>query len=120
MKPRKTGPRADAERRLDALWSAAIRRRAEGRCEHCHTPGLIESAHVIPRRYRRTRWDPANGIGMRTECHRRFTDRPAEFRAWLESARPGQYDALWSVARETGPISVEFLADAERRLTTKF
>jgi len=67
---------------LDALWSKKIKELAKYRCEHCKEPGRqlvhdgawLNSAHIIGRRYRGTRWSITNGMCLCYSCHRQWDE----------------------------------------------
>lgn len=56
-------------KKLDSLWSKAVKERAKYRCEYCGLAGYeiggnvwLNSCHIIGRRYRSTRWELLNGM----------------------------------------------------------
>ena len=66
--------------KADRLWSLAVRSR--GRCEKCGKPDgevTLQGAHIVPRRYLKTRWDLDNGLALCSACHVYFTHFPLEF-----------------------------------------
>jgi len=43
--------------KLDEIWSALVKDKADHTCEHCRIRGVrMEAAHVVGRRHRATRW----------------------------------------------------------------
>lgn len=71
----------------DTIFSKIIRLRARWTCEACgqYFPlghGL-QCSHFFGRRHRSTRWDPDNAAAHCFGCHRRFTENPLEFAAWV-------------------------------------
>lgn len=99
---KRTPKRTSLMRQADAMWSRAVRLRA-GRCEACgRAPqfgdalSALEAAHIIPRRHRTTRWDPANGRALCRTCHRHYT---ANEKAWRDFIGP-DWDRLWVKAQE--------------------
>lgn len=57
--------------------------------------GRLEAAHIVPRRHRTTRWDPANGRPLCHAHHRYFTDHE---KAWRDFIGP-EWDRLWEKAQ---------------------
>lgn len=44
-------------KKLDNLWSLAVKEKAKWKCEHCgRYDSRMEAAHVVGRRHRATRW----------------------------------------------------------------
>lgn len=71
----------------DTVFSKLIRLRARWTCEACstyfqHGHGL-QCSHFFGRRHKSTRWDPDNAAAHCFGCHRRFTENPLEFAAWI-------------------------------------
>lgn len=66
-KRRRKGP---TDRTLEKLFSKTVKARAGWRCEVCGSTGNLEAHHLIKRRIRLTRFDPANGICLCHACHR--------------------------------------------------
>ena len=61
------------EKRLDDLWSKAVKARDGHKCVYCHGPGT-ESHHLIRRSHKALRWDIRNGVTLCTVHHRLVTD----------------------------------------------
>lgn len=59
--------RKGAAGRADRLWSQIIRSR--GICERCGTVDSFQAAHIIPRRYAKTRTVLDNGWCLCGTCH---------------------------------------------------
>lgn len=102
-----------AKGKADALFSLIIR--SEMECEKCHVACTCENApkshtrgcplttsHIIGRKYSATRtWEP-NAQCLCFSCHRRFTDWPREFSAWItDSIGSEAYDELVERANST-------------------
>ena len=83
----------------DVRWSKDIRAR-DAMCRfHGHHPSE-EAAHVVPRRYKKVRWDPQNGIGLCRSQHAFFTEHPYEWEIWCRSVLgDDEYERLWQIAR---------------------
>lgn len=80
-------------RQADAIFSQLIRER-DKRCVNCGASRRLECAHIISRSYKTIRTDPRNAVALCRECHRRFTEHPAEWHAWVEARWPGLWDEL--------------------------
>ena len=61
------------EKRLDDLWSKAVKARDGYKCVYCHGPGT-ESHHLIRRAHKSLRWDIRNGVTLCTVHHSLVTD----------------------------------------------
>lgn len=85
-KPRKvdTYCRTHATREADRLFSILIRNRDQ-KCRRCSAEFGMQCCHIISRRYRSTRWDPENAIGMCYKCHAWQTNWPLEGDAFFDS-----------------------------------
>lgn len=60
-------------KRLDILWSLKVKELAGRKCQFCKAEGKrLESAHVVGRKYRATRWDLANGMCLCFTCHQDY------------------------------------------------
>lgn len=71
-------------KKADRLWSQAVR--ARGYCERCgkRPPEVnLQGAHIIPRRYLKTRWDISNGLSLCAADHVYFTHFPLQFEDWV-------------------------------------
>ena len=84
--------------------------RARGVCENCGdawraTGSKLECAHIVSRRYSRTRTDLDNAFCLCSRCHMRFTEWPLEFADFVVS-KIGQdaYDALRAKAQGLGKV----------------
>ena len=56
-------------KRLDDLWSLAVKLRAGSRCEMCFRTRALNSHHFFSRRYMGLRWDVENGFCLCADCH---------------------------------------------------
>lgn len=123
--------RKSASKTADALWAQLVK--IGGKCDlpgHVYIvacdaempapitvgcSGRLEAAHIVPRRHRTTRWDPANGRALCHAHHAYFTVRE---KAWRDFIGP-EWDRLWVKAQErwdgTYPISELRAALAARR-----
>lgn len=86
----------------DELWSTVIRQ--VGKCEMCERIGIkgkkqgwhnLIAHHIIFRTHLEYRYDLSNGLCLCSRCHKWVEWAPHQneqkFLAWLEMARPGQY-----------------------------
>lgn len=64
------------------LQSAIIR--TWGKCESCGSTIAIQCAHIIGRKYNRTRTDLNNAFCLCGHCHAIFTDFPMRFAAFVK------------------------------------
>lgn len=110
------------ERTLDGLWSELIR--LPGCCEVCgRSDRRLDAHHIVPRRYKRTRWLRDNGVclcagpgGHHDWAHL----RPQEFEDWVKD-HFGELalSKLWETARHTHMAPYEPLEKARKRLTAE-
>jgi 5-methylcytosine-specific restriction endonuclease McrA len=77
----------------DALFARMIRARDQ-ECLACHSTSNMQCAHIISRSYKSIRTDPDNAVTLCRSCHLRFTHRPLEWEAWVETQFPGRWDWL--------------------------
>lgn len=69
----------------DEWFSKAVRHRDGNACVYCQrSEGQIDSAHIWGRRIRSTRWLPDNCLALCRHHHQWFTERPVEFKRFLE------------------------------------
>ena len=57
----------------------ALITRSFGRCMKCGNAHALQCAHIISRKYARTRTDLDNAFCLCASCHMYFTDNPVEF-----------------------------------------
>ncbi len=57
----------------------ALITRSKGECEKCGSTHALQCAHIISRKYGRTRTHLENAFCLCASCHMRFTDNPVEF-----------------------------------------
>lgn len=87
--------------------------RSRGFCENCGRCDNLQCAHIISRRYSRTRVRLDNAFCLDAKCHMRFTEWPLEFAAFvIEKIGREKYEELhwlsiegpavdWAFERET-------------------
>lgn len=101
--------------KADRLWSLTVRSR--GRCERCGKPAgevTLQGAHIVPRRYLKTRWDLDNGLALCSACHVYFTHYPLEFEEFVTGYIGAEtFAALKEKARGTAG-KVDYEAVLER------
>jgi 5-methylcytosine-specific restriction endonuclease McrA len=94
--------RAAQERKLDALWGRWILL-GEPLCWNCQRNRATDPAHIVSRRYKRTRWQIANGLPLCRTCHDRFTRQPKAWDIAVSRMYPATFSHLWKLARN-GPM----------------
>lgn len=96
------GPKAKATK----LHSLVVR--ARGACEKCGESQYtkLQCAHIVGRRYNATRTDENNAFCLCASCHRRFTDWPLEFAAFVvEKIGEDGYQALRDKAQRAFKVN---------------
>jgi 5-methylcytosine-specific restriction endonuclease McrA len=84
--------------------------RSRGRCENCGdawraTGSKLECAHIVSRRYSRTRTLVENAFCLCSKCHMRFTEWPLEFAAFVEEKIGAErYAELRTLAQSTAKV----------------
>lgn len=72
----------------DAVFSLIVRLKARYVCEACgrfYPKGHgLQASHFYGRRHKATRWSFDNCAAHCFSCHRRFTENPLEFTAWVK------------------------------------
>ena len=76
----------------DAAFSDALRYSRGYTCECCGIQGgkrnsglvAIETAHIHSRRHKSIRWDTLNALALCGGCHRKMTENPLDWVAFLE------------------------------------
>ena len=81
LKGKKLNPRTRKDQKRIKRWGIQIREKSEGKCEYCGREGC-DSAHIISRKFLKTRYLKQNGIYLCRECHIKF-DNNIEFRELL-------------------------------------
>ena len=111
------------KRKVSAVKAEATRLhsqivRSRGRCENCGdawraTGSKLECAHIVSRRYSRTRTRIDNAFCLCSKCHMRFTEWPLEFAAFVVATiGQGAYDAL--VADAQALTKIDWYDELER------
>jgi hypothetical protein len=76
--------RAAQERKLDRLWSLAVRGRDGHRCRmHCGRNGT-DAHHIHGRSHKGTRWVLDNGITLCRQDHQEAHRRPKHFKEFVQ------------------------------------
>lgn len=92
--------RVDKNRSVDILFSKLVR--ARGKCERCGGPGPFECAHIVRRRFLRTRWVPDNAWCLCRECHRRVDENAVSFQSLVVLTIGEQrFQELFDLAHDT-------------------
>lgn len=76
-------------KKLDKLWSQAVKDKANNICEKCHSVSKgLNSHHVVGRRYLSTRFLISNGVALCVNCHFNIAHQnPVEFSKWILEKR---------------------------------
>lgn len=93
--PQKT--RRNWMKQADDAFSKFIRAR-DGACLSCGTTDYLQCAHIHSRSYKSIRTNPDNAIALCRGCHKRFTDRPIEWRLFIDELQPGVWEDLADIA----------------------
>ncbi len=91
-------------KRADAAFGQHVRSR--GVCESdrdSHT-GVLQCTHIISRSYKVIRTDERNALSMCSGCHLYFTNRPLEWREFIDRTYPGLWDHLTEIALTYTPV----------------
>ena len=72
-------------KKLDTLWSKAVRLRDNFTCQRCGRQHKhVQAAHIFSRNNKSVRWDIDNGITLCHYCHIYWAHRePVEFTKWV-------------------------------------
>lgn len=91
----------DRNREADRLFSKVVRQR--GYCQSCGGgSGPFECAHIIRRRYLRTRWFLDNAWCLHPDCHREVDTNDRVFSSLVEGTIGWpRYDELRAIAHAT-------------------
>jgi hypothetical protein len=94
-------------KKCDELWSKIVR--SKGECARCGSrTKQLNSAHIISRVYRQTRWDLDNGLCLCVGCHFWNHQNPIEFTHWVEDKLGiEKVDALRKKAQVIGKVDVD-------------
>lgn len=102
------------KRRLDELWSRAVRLRDKYTCQKCgRTHKQVQAAHIFSRNRKSVRWDIDNGITLCYYCHIHWAHRePLEFAEWIkERLGEEKYEKLkrraYEIAYDIDPEEIE-------------
>ena len=101
--------------KADRLFSLIIR--SEGSCRSCgeRDYSKLQCAHIIRRTYSATRTDEANAMPLCWSCHRRFTDDPFAWVAFVLSLiGEDEYERLDRKAKDGVGVKVDWDAEAAR------
>jgi len=99
------------KKRCDELWRTYIKR--EGKCVFLGVAGMgdckgpLNAAHIISRRYARTRYNPRNAVSccVRHHCCLDGKIEPVHVaREHVEKLHPGIYADMWALAQTPTPM----------------
>lgn len=97
---------APLAKKADQLWSRTIRE--HGCCEACGSTWQLEAAHIIPRRFRATRWRRDNGLCLCHTCHQYFEAGRRFFVRWVKDhIGEDKYRELWFLAHDSRVVARE-------------
>ena len=115
---KKPSKRKTLEKKLDILWSKAVKVIAGYRCEVCgRTGNRLNSHHFFGRRTKGTRWDEKNGFCLCAGCHilnASFSahQTPSLFHEWAIKKRGEEwYESLKERFQEFKKHSIEELGE---------
>src|SRR5690606_35592196 len=100
----------------DIVFSELVRELDGNRCRVCgkSAPEVrIECAHIMSRRYRRTRWLVTNAMALCNYHHRWFGEHPNQ---WVKFVGQDKYDTLERLANLGGKFTKPELEDIYRHL----
>lgn len=87
--------------KADKLFSLYIRQR-DATCRRCYRDGILQCHHLIPRVYRKVRFEPDNAVALCYGCHKFLTHRPLENDEFVLSViGEERYLELRAMARNT-------------------
>lgn len=62
----------------------------------------MDAAHIMSRRFRRTRHLPENGLCLCTKCHRWFHEHLTEWQEWIvQEIGQDKWDLLYNLSHKT-------------------
>jgi len=107
-------------KKLDIVWSEAIKVRAGYKCEHCGKTTNLNSHHIFTRLRKSTRWELDNGICLCVGCHMfssKFSAHKTgvEFTHWLEEKKGKKW--VETLQRMSNEIYRPTLEEMEETLT---
>ena len=123
MAKRKKPSKSYYKRKADKGFSLAIRRRDgaclanESRPDSCESPYFLQCAHIHSRSYSATRYDLDNAITLCRSCHMYFTQRPLEWREFVDDLKGlSYYDQIGRRALSGARVlvGVDYEAEATR------
>lgn len=119
---RRTTPTKGAKGKADRLFSLLVRE--AGVCAACgwacpcpeaprhHTADCrLQCAHIISRRFSRTRCDLRNAVALCAKCHHHYTDNPVLWGRWVDGMFPGRHDEMAGLAHGTQKVDWQQVAD---------
>jgi len=84
----------------------------------------LQTAHIVGRKYAKTRTDFRNAFSLCAGCHRFFTDNPLQFSRFVSDTwARDYYDEVYELAQTIEKMDWEkrheFLKDAKKQLKAK-
>ena len=125
--PKKKPTKTQLKKRADRYFSLWIRRR-DGVCqstrltghgaERCTRESNLQCAHIHTRSYSATRLDPENAVALCRSCHVFFTQRPLEWKVFINILfnDPQYYDTIGLRAFQGAQrlVAVDYKVEAEK------
>ena len=88
--PKKKPSKTYYKNKADRIFSQMIRDRDRvcvanrERIDTCESPDWLQCAHIHTRSYSATRFDPDNAVTLCRSCHMYYTQRPLEFKVFID------------------------------------
>ena len=110
----------------DNWFSLACRLAADWTCRNC---GLefqgrdqaIQLCHIYSRKFNSVRWSTLNQVVMCASCHAYYTDRPVEWRPFLErELGSGHLELLQERQRQIFKVNKQVKADISRHYREEY
>jgi hypothetical protein len=110
------------EKKLDLLWSEAVKIKAGYVCEYCKKSENLNSHHIISRANKTTRWDLENGVCLDVS-HHTFSNvfsahlTPLEFVDWIYETRgKKEINQLRKESQKKADLSIPHLLEIKAYL----
>lgn len=121
-KKQKKVSKTSLEKKLDNLWSEAVKIKAGNICEYCSRRDTLNSHHIISRANKSTRWDLENGVCL-CVSHHTFSNifsahlTPLEFVDWIYNTRgKKEIDQLRKESQKKADLSISKLQEIKTYL----
>lgn len=116
MKPTaRTRKAAAVKEEATRLHSKLTRAMRGPLCEDGCGRVATDAAHIVGRSFAHTRTDLANALALAAECHRHYTNWPADWMAFLDQhIGRAEYDRLVAKARAGVGVKFDWYAELDR------